>query len=99
MKIPKVDSMKSKASKAMSLSKTKRKAQIQERKCLLKVAWSSLSETFEQEDAIEVPEIFCSYTIQDRSIILQSPRRENPKTLGVSYDCLDDAKKWNYSKS
>ena len=60
---------------------------------MLKVAWSSLSETSEQEDAIEVPKNFCSYTIQDRSIILQSPKREKPETFGVSYDGPEDAKK------
>ena len=93
MKIPKVDSIKSKESKALSLSKTKRKAQFQEKKRLLKAAWSSLSETLEQEDAIEVPENLRTYTIQDRSIVLQSPKREKLETPGVSYDGLDDTKK------
>ena len=93
MKMPKVPSMKSKASTTMSLSKVERKAHIQERKRLLKATWSSLSESSEQEDAMEVPENFRSYTIQDRSIILQSPKREKPKTFGVSYDGLEDAKK------
>ena len=60
---------------------------------MLNVSWSSLSETSKQEDAIEVPENFCSYTIQDRSIILHSPKREKPKTLGVSYDGPKDVKK------
>ena len=62
-------------------------------KCLLKATWSSLSETSKQEDAIEVPENFCSYTIQDRSIILQSPNREKLETFIVSYGGPEDAKK------
>ena len=93
MKIPKLYLVKSKASKLMSLSKVERKAHIQERKRLLKAAWSSLSESSEQEDAMEVPKNFCPYTIQDRSIVLQSPKREKPETFGVSYDGLDDGKK------
>ena len=83
MKIPKVDSLKSKASTTMSLSKIERKAQIQEKKCMLKAAWSSLSKSSKQEAAIEVPENFHSYTIQDRSIVLQSPKREKLETLSV----------------
>ena len=84
MKIPRMDLVKSKESTTMSLSKTERKAQIQERKRLLKVAWSSLSESSKQEDAIEVLEIHGCYTTQNGSIILQSPKREKPKTIGVS---------------
>ena len=85
--------MNSKESKALILSEIEIKTQIHEKKHLLKVAWSSLSEISKQEDAIEVPQNFCSYTIQDRSIILQNPKREKPKTLCVSYIGLDDAKK------
>ena len=83
--------MKSKASKAMSLSKIERKAQIHEKKHLLKATWLSLSESSKKENAIEVLENSCSYTIQDRSIILHIPKREKPKRLNVSYDGLDDA--------
>ena len=54
-----------------------------------------MSESSKQEDDIEVPKNFCSYTIQDRSIILQIPKRENLETLDISYDSLDNANKFD----
>ena len=65
----------------------------QRRKPSNKAEWSSLSEdSTTPKVGLEVPENFCSYTVQDRSIILQSPKREKPLTLGESNDGLEDAK-------
>ena len=65
----------------------------QRRKPSNKVEWSSLSEdSTTPKVGLDVPENFRSYTVQDRSIILQSPKREKPLTLGESYDGPEDAK-------
>ena len=43
--------------------------------------------------ATKVPSNFKRFTVQDWKIVLQPPTREKPKTLGISYDGPEDAKK------
>ena len=42
---------------------------------------------------MDVPSNFKSYTIQDRRIVLQQPKRVKPEIMGESYDGPEDAKK------
>ena len=75
-------------------TKVERKALVQERKRVLKAAWTSSSDNSEsEEDAVSVPPNFKKFTIEDRKIILQKPIRVKPEVPGVSYDGPKDAKK------
>ena len=47
----------------------------------------------DNEGKVDVPSNFKSYTIQDRKIMLQQPKRVRPKIAGELYDGLKDAKK------
>ena len=46
-----------------------------------------------REVEMDVPSNFKSYTIQDRRIVLQQPKRVKPEIMGESYDGPEDAKK------
>ena len=88
---------KSRHSKATSvvsgMTKVERKALLEERKCMLKTAWSTTSDdSSENEELIDMSYGLKKYTIADRKVILQNPMHQKPKTCGVSYDGLEDAK-------
>ena len=40
-----------------------------------------------------MPTHFKAYTIQDRKVSVEMPRREKPKQMGESYDGPEDAKR------
>ena len=77
------------------MTKAERNSLKQERRQMLKQAWSSSSDesTDEEDGDISVPSNFKRFTIQDRHVVLQRPNRQKPKTPGVSYDGPEDAKK------
>ena len=82
------------SSSLSSPTKVERRALLQERKRVLKAAWTSSSDDSEsEEDAVSVPPNFKKFTIEDRKIILQKPIRVKPDLPGVSYDGPEDAKK------
>ena len=43
-------------------------------------------DSVEGEEGIMVPSNFKTYTVQDRKIVTQSPKRDKPTNLGESYD-------------
>lgn len=58
-------------------TRIEQKALRREQKQVLKKAWSSSSDDFEEEieEDLDLPLAFCRYTIQDRKILLQKPKR------------------------
>ena len=54
---------------------------------------SSGSASTDEGDAISVPSNFKRYTIEDRTIKLQTPQRVQPQQQGESYDSPKDAKR------
>ena len=53
---------------------------------------SSSSASTDEGDAISVPSNCKRYTIEDRTIKLQTPQRVKPQQQGESYDGPEDAK-------
>lgn len=51
------------------------------------------TESDEEKDVVSVPSHFKRYTIQDRIISMQQPKREKPLAPGESYDGPEDAKR------
>ena len=73
------------------LTKTERRARYNELKRELKQVWSTEMESEgENQDNMSVPSHFKRYTIQDRKVIVQQPKRtlEEP---GKSYDGPENA--------
>ena len=84
---------------ASEMTKVERKALLEERKRMLKTAWSSASDDSSEEEGNTVmPEGLKKYTIEDRKVILQKPVRQKPETPGVSYDGPEDAKQIDLAK-
>ena len=77
-----------------SQTKIEQKALIQECKQVLKETWSTASDDSDDKtiEELDLPSTFRRYTIEDRKIKLQRPRRQKPKTLGVLYEGPKDAK-------
>ena len=76
------------------LTKVKRKAHYEHCKRILRKQWDSVS-TSESEEEVpnpDLPENLKSYTIQDRTIYTQLPKRAKPDVKGESYDGPEDAK-------
>ena len=69
------------------------KAFYEDCKRTLNNTWQSTSDESSDADEVDVPSNFKSYTIQDRKIMLQQPKRVKPEQLGESYDGPEDAKK------
>ena len=59
----------------------------------LNKTWQSMSDKSSEEEEVDVPSTFKSYTIQDRKIMLQQPKRVKLEQLGESYNGPKDAKK------
>ena len=75
------------------MTKVEQKALLEERKHMLKTAWSTTSDdSSEIEESIDMLDGLKKYTIADRKVILQKPMRQKPETPGVSYDGPEDAK-------
>ena len=79
------------------MSKTERKAAFKECKRMLSESLQSWSESSssastDEGDAISVPSNFKRYTIEDRTIKLQTPQWVKPQQQGESYDGPEDAK-------
>lgn len=76
------------------MTKAERKLLRQERKKMLKEAWSTGSDesTHKDEDDASIPSKFKQFTVQDRLVVSQRPKRQKPEMRGVSYDSLEDAK-------
>ena len=83
-----------------SMTNVEQKALREEKKRVLKAAWSSMSDNSMDDKAIatKLPSSFKCFMVQDQKIILQSPTREKPKTPGISYDGPKDAKKVDITK-
>ena len=77
------------------MTKVERKALLEERKRVLKTAWSIASDDSDEETNDMMPESLKKFTIQDQKIILQKPVRQKPELPGVSYDGLEDSKQVN----
>ena len=77
------------------MTKVERKALLEERKRVLKTAWSTASDNSDEETNGIMPESLKKFTIQDQKIILQKPVRQKPELLGVSYDGPKDSKQVN----
>ena len=77
------------------MTKVERKALSEERKRVLKTAWSTASDDSDEETNDMMPESLKKFTIQDRKIILQKPIRRKPELPGVSYDGPEDSKQVN----
>ena len=58
----------------------------------------SKMDSVEGEEGITVPSNFKTYTVQDRKILTQSPRRDKPTNLGESYDGLEEVKQIDLAK-
>ena len=60
----------------------------------MKHVWMTEFESSEsdKEDELQVPSHYKRYTVQDRSILLQTPERTKPQA-GVSYDGPEDTKR------
>ena len=80
------------------MTKVEQKALINERKRMLKSAWSTTSDDSDEKN-IEMPYGLKKYTIADRKVILQRPICQKPETPGVSYDGPEDAKQVDLSRS
>ena len=80
--------------KEIPKTKLERKHYYSKCKQILKRTWDSISETQSEEEGegINVPSSFKTYTIQDRRIVTQSPKREKPTILGESYDGPEEVK-------
>ena len=74
-------------------TKLERKAFYDDCKRALNKTWQSMSDESSDAEEVDVPSNFKSYTIQDRKIMLQQPKRVKPEQLGESYDGPEDAKK------
>ena len=74
-------------------TKLERKAFYEDCKRTLNKTWQSISDESSETDEVDVPSNFKSYTIQDRKIMLQQPKRVKPEQLGELYDGPEDAKK------
>ena len=75
------------------MTKVGRKTLLEERKCMLKTAWSTTSDdSSENEESIDMLDGLKKYTIANQKVILQKKVREKPKTPWVSYDGPEDAK-------
>ena len=72
------------------MTKVERKALLEERKRVLKTAWSTASDDSDEETNDMMPESLKKFTIEDRKIILQKPVRQKPELPGVSYDGAED---------
>ena len=82
-----------KLSKASSkISKLERKKTY--KKCMktLRQKWGDLSDSAEDLEQQEVPDNFKRYTIQDRTIVLEKPKRTPTGQPGESYDGPEQAK-------
>ena len=80
------------------MTKVERKALLEERKRMLKTAWSSASDDSNEEANTNMPDGLKKFTIEDRKIILQKPVRQKPETPGVSYDGPQDSKQVNLAE-
>ena len=74
-------------------TKTKRKALREEQKQIIK-AYSSSDDSKEEvtKDQLDLPSAFKKYTIQDRTILLEKPKRQKPLEVGESYEGPEGAK-------
>ena len=89
---PEEKSVKNKTEKP-KLTKTERKAKYNELKRELKQIWSTKMESEdENQENMSVPSHFKRYTIEDRKVIVQQPRR-TLEAPGQSYDGPKNAKK------
>ncbi|MCO5577322.1 hypothetical protein L7F22_031150 [Adiantum nelumboides] len=73
---------------------TKKEIKEANRQCkrALKQAWADLSDSAEELENQEIPDNFKRYTIQDRKIVLETPKRTPQGKLGESYDGPELAK-------
>ena len=77
----------SKHSKTSSkLSKLERKELYKQCKKALRQTWEDLSGSAEDLENQEVPDNFKRYTIQDRTIVLEKPKRTPTGQPGESYN-------------
>ena len=76
------------------MTKLERKSYYDKCKRTLRKTWDSVSEleSDEEKDQINVPDNFKTYTVQNRTIALQKPKRDKPTKVGESYDGLEYAK-------
>ena len=76
-------------------TKLERKKKFIELKKTLKEVWTTKMETSDEsdkdKDAVSVPSHYKKYTIQDRRLVVEQPKRE--RQPGKSYDGSEDAKK------
>ena len=79
--------------KEPKITRLERKQKYNELKRTLQKEWSTEIETEESDhDPLSAPSHFKRYTIQERKIVLQQPKRDQPK-LGESYDGPENSKK------
>lgn len=74
------------------MTKVERKSLLEERKRVLKAAWSSASDDIGEETNDMMPESLKKFMIEDQKIILKKPVRQKPDSPGVSYDGPKDSK-------
>ena len=73
-------------------SKLERKEVCKKYKQVLRQVWEDLSDSVEEMENQEVPDNFKRYTIQDRRIVLEKPKRIPTGQPGESYDGPEQAK-------
>ena len=82
-----------KQSKASSkTSKLERKENYKQYKRILRQTWEEHSDSAEEREHQEVPDNFKRYTIQDRTVVLEKPKRTPTGQPGESYDGPEQAK-------